>query len=84
MVWWHLAGVALSAGWGYLAGDKEVKIPFPNPGHSPRNVVGQLRQRDRAPNLSGSKFIKQASSDLTDSHPNDDPQEQKHLSIYAI
>jgi hypothetical protein len=38
----------------------EVKTPTLNPGQVPRNVIGWLRQRDGAPRLLGSKFIKQA------------------------
>jgi hypothetical protein len=37
-------------------------------------VVVKLRQRDRAPKLSGSKFIKQAGSHSVDSHPKAEPQ----------
>jgi hypothetical protein len=40
---------------------------------SPQKCLGQLKQRDGAPKLSGSKFIKQASSDSTDLHPKAEP-----------
>jgi hypothetical protein len=39
-------------------------------------VVGQLRQRNRAPKISGSKFIKQASSNLADSSPKAEPKKK--------
>jgi hypothetical protein len=47
-------------------------------------VLGQLRQRDRAPKLLGSKFIKQAGSDSVDSSPKAEPQEQRELSLHTI
>jgi hypothetical protein len=43
--------------------------------------VGWLRQRDRAPKLSGSKFIKQAGSDSEDLRPKAEPQEQRGPSL---
>jgi hypothetical protein len=43
-----------------------------------------LRQGDRSAKLSGSKFIKQASSDSVDLHPKAEPQEQRGLSLYTI
>jgi hypothetical protein len=39
----------------------------------PRNVVGWLRLRNRAPKLLGSKFIKQATSDSVDLSPKAEP-----------
>jgi hypothetical protein len=52
--------------------------------HAPRNIVGWLRQRDRALKLLGSKFIKQACSDSADLHPKTEPWEQRGLSLYTI
>jgi hypothetical protein len=47
---------------------------------SPTNFVTQwLRQRDGAPKLLGSKFIKQASSNTADLSPKAEPQEQGGL-----
>jgi hypothetical protein len=81
-VQWHLAGIALLVGWEHWARNKEVQTPLLNTGWAPRNVVGWLRQRDRAPKLSGSKFIKQSSSNSADSSPKTEPQEQRGLSLY--
>jgi hypothetical protein len=38
-----------------------------------QDVVGQLRQRDGATKLLGSKFTKQAGSNSVDSHPKAEP-----------
>jgi hypothetical protein len=50
--------------------------PHRRPPALPSFVIGQLRQRDRAPKLSGSKFIKQADSDSVDSYPKAESPEQ--------
>jgi hypothetical protein len=47
-------------------------------------VVGRLRQRDRTPKLSRSKFVKQAGSDSVDSLPKAEPQEQRGLFLHTI
>jgi hypothetical protein len=60
--------------------------PHRRPPALPSFVIGQLRQRDRAPKLSGSKFIKQAGrdSDSADLHPKAEPREQRGPSLYII
>jgi hypothetical protein len=55
-----------------------------NPKQAPRNVVGWFRQRDRAPKLSESKFIKKANSDSVDSSPKAETKGQRGLSLYTI
>jgi hypothetical protein len=50
------------------------------PDKCPRNVVGCLRERDKAPKLSGSKFIKKVSNDSADLSPQTDLREQRRLS----
>jgi hypothetical protein len=47
------------------------------PDEYPRNIVGWLKQKDRSPKLLGSKFIKQAGSDLEDLSPKAEPQEHR-------
>jgi hypothetical protein len=41
-------------------------------------------ETERAPKISGSKFIKQTSSNSMDSCPKAEPQEQRGLSLYTI
>jgi hypothetical protein len=43
-----------------------------------------LQMAHRAPKFSGSKFIKQVSSDSADLSPKAEPQEQRGLSLYTI
>jgi hypothetical protein len=51
----------------------------------PQTVAGGLRQRqEKAPKLSGSKFIKQASSDSVDSSSKAEPREQRGPFLYTI
>jgi hypothetical protein len=46
-------------------------------------LLGWLRQRDRASKHLGSKFIKQAGSDLMDLHPKAESPEQRGLSLFT-
>jgi hypothetical protein len=47
-------------------------------------VARGLRQTERAPKLSGSKFIKQTGTNLADSCPKAEHREQRGLSLYTI
>jgi hypothetical protein len=72
-IWWYLAGVALPAGPGCPATNKEVKIlPFKSRTTSPE-VLQEGSDTERAPKLSGSKFSKQGGSDSADSSPKVEP-----------
>jgi hypothetical protein len=46
--------------WGCWACDEEVKILLLNPGHEPLGMLQEVSDRDEAPKLFRSKFIKQA------------------------
>jgi hypothetical protein len=79
-VWWCLAGVALPAS-QRQGGENTNLYILPDPQKCCRRAQTET---EKAPKLSGSKFIKQASSNSADSSPKTGPQEQRGPSLYTV